>query len=98
MRIVSACIVRVSRNTPPCASTQRPNTDASVLTEADEAYMIGKRGQYTPVQAYLAIDEIVKIAVLHGVNMIHPGEHFPLDDPTHPCGPLLTGYRLWFPL
>jgi len=44
------------------------------LTEADEAYMIGKRGQYTPVQAYLAIDEIIKIAVQHGVDMIHPGE------------------------
>jgi len=44
------------------------------LAEADEAYMIGKRGQYTPVQAYLAIDEIVKIAVQHGVDMIHPGE------------------------
>jgi pyruvate carboxylase len=36
--------------------------------------MIGRRGQYTPVQAYLAIDEIIKIAVQHGVNMIHPGE------------------------
>jgi pyruvate carboxylase len=44
--------------------------------KADEAYMIGKRGQYTPVQAYLAIDEIIKIAVEHGVNMIHPGYGF----------------------
>lgn len=44
--------------------------------EADEAYAIGTRGQYTPVQAYLAIDEIVKIAVTHGVNMIHPGYGF----------------------
>lgn len=41
--------------------------------EADEAYVIGKRGQYTPVAAYLAGDEIIKIAVAHGVNMIHPG-------------------------
>lgn len=38
--------------------------------------MIGKRGQYTPVQAYLAIDEIIKIAVAHDVNMIHPGYGF----------------------
>lgn len=44
--------------------------------KADEAYVIGKRGQYTPVGAYLAADEIVSIAVEHGVNMIHPGYGF----------------------
>lgn len=33
--------------------------------KADEAYVIGKKGQYTPVGAYLAIDEIVKIAKEH---------------------------------
>ena len=44
--------------------------------KADEAYMIGKRGQYTPVQAYLAQDEIIKIALAHGVQMIHPGYGF----------------------
>lgn len=43
------------------------------LIEADEAYVIGKRGQYTPVGAYLAGDEIIKIALEHGANMIHPG-------------------------
>lgn len=42
-------------------------------SEADEAYVIGKRGQYTPVGAYLAGDEIIKIAVEHNVQMIHPG-------------------------
>jgi len=41
--------------------------------KADEAYVIGKRGQYTPVGAYLAGDEIIKIALQHGVQMIHPG-------------------------
>lgn len=41
--------------------------------EADEAYEIGARGQYTPVGAYLQMDEIIKIALTHGVNMIHPG-------------------------
>jgi pyruvate carboxylase len=45
-------------------------------TEADEAYVIGKRGQYTPVGAYLAGDEIIKIAVEHDVQMIHPGYGF----------------------
>ncbi|EMC91496.1 hypothetical protein BAUCODRAFT_28589 [Baudoinia panamericana UAMH 10762] len=47
--------------------------------KADEAYVIGKRGQYTPVAAYLAIDEIIKIAKDHvsqDVNMIHPGYGF----------------------
>ena len=46
------------------------------ITEADEAYVIGTRGQYTPVQAYLQIDEIIKIAIAHDVNMIHPGYGF----------------------
>ncbi|OOF97870.1 hypothetical protein ASPCADRAFT_205146 [Aspergillus carbonarius ITEM 5010] len=44
--------------------------------KADEAYMIGHRGQYTPVGAYLASDEIVKIALEHGVHLIHPGYGF----------------------
>jgi biotin carboxylase len=35
--------------------------------------MIGHRGQYTPVGAYLAGDEIIKIAQEHGVHLIHPG-------------------------
>lgn len=44
--------------------------------KADEAYVIGKRGEYTPVAAYLAQDEIIKIAKEHGVQMIHPGYGF----------------------
>ncbi|KAI0136255.1 pyruvate carboxylase [Xylariales sp. AK1849] len=44
--------------------------------KADEAYVIGKRGQYTPVGAYLAGEEIVKIAKEHGAQMIHPGYGF----------------------
>lgn len=44
--------------------------------KADEAYQIGKKGQYSPVQAYLAMDEIIKIAKAHGVQMIHPGYGF----------------------
>ncbi|KZM23193.1 Pyruvate carboxylase [Ascochyta rabiei] len=44
--------------------------------KADEAYEIGQRGQFTPVGAYLAGDEIIKIAVEHNVNMIHPGYGF----------------------
>ncbi|KAJ5895243.1 Pyruvate carboxylase [Penicillium taxi] len=44
--------------------------------KADEAYMIGHRGQFTPVGAYLAGDEIIKIAQEHGVHLIHPGYGF----------------------
>ncbi|KAI8088720.1 pyruvate carboxylase [Halteromyces radiatus] len=44
--------------------------------KADESYQIGQLGQYTPVAAYLAQDEIVKIAKERGVSMIHPGYGF----------------------
>lgn len=44
--------------------------------KADEAYPIGKKGEFSPVQAYLQIDEIIKIAKDHGVSMIHPGYGF----------------------
>ena len=44
--------------------------------KADEAYIIGKLGQFTPVGAYLASDEIVRIAKEHNVDMIHPGYGF----------------------
>lgn len=44
--------------------------------KADEAYPIGEKGQFSPVQAYLQIDEIIKIAKEHGVDMIHPGYGF----------------------
>ncbi|PGG97068.1 pyruvate carboxylase [Polytolypa hystricis UAMH7299] len=44
--------------------------------KADEAYVIGTRGQYTPVGAYLAGDEIIKIALQHDVQLIHPGYGF----------------------
>ncbi|KAI0759632.1 Pre-ATP-grasp domain-containing protein [Irpex lacteus] len=41
---------------------------------ADEAYQVGKR--LTPVGAYLAQDDIIHIALEHGVDMIHPGYGF----------------------
>ncbi|CCH46318.1 pyruvate carboxylase [Wickerhamomyces ciferrii] len=44
--------------------------------KADEAYAIGYKGQFSPVQAYLQIDEIIKIAKEHNVDMIHPGYGF----------------------
>ena len=75
MRTASACTGKVST-----AYEIERNKDCTNETlqhvEADEAYVIGKRGQYTPVGAYLAGDEIINIAKQHGVNMIHPGYGF----------------------
>ena len=36
--------------------------------QADEAYQVG--AGLSPVQAYLAIDDIIRIALEHGVDMI----------------------------
>ncbi|CAG8509825.1 4668_t:CDS:10 [Acaulospora morrowiae] len=44
--------------------------------KADEAYQIGNPSSYSPVAAYLAQDEIIRIAKLRGVSMIHPGYGF----------------------
>ncbi|KAG8693483.1 pyruvate carboxylase [Ceratobasidium sp. 395] len=41
---------------------------------ADEAYQVG--AGLTPIAAYLAQDDIVRIALEHGVDMIHPGYGF----------------------
>ncbi len=43
-------------------------------TKADESYLIGK-GK-SPVEAYLAMDEIIQLAVKKGVDAIHPGYGF----------------------
>jgi pyruvate carboxylase len=43
-------------------------------TKADEAYLIGKNKG--PIDAYLAIDEIIKLAQKKGVDAIHPGYGF----------------------
>ncbi|KAF9523056.1 hypothetical protein CPB83DRAFT_863535 [Crepidotus variabilis] len=42
--------------------------------KADEAYQVGKG--LTPVAAYLSQDDIIRIALEHGVDMIHPGYGF----------------------
>ncbi|EIW66026.1 pyruvate carboxylase [Tremella mesenterica] len=42
--------------------------------KSDESYIIGKG--LTPVAAYLAQDEIIRIALEHNVDMIHPGYGF----------------------
>lgn len=41
------------------------------ISQADEAYRVG--AGLTPVGAYLAQDDIIRTALEHGVDMIHPG-------------------------
>lgn len=48
-------------------------------TKANESYLIGdKKG---PVEAYLNIDEIIKLALKKGVDAIHPGYGFLSENP-----------------
>ncbi|KRQ89834.1 pyruvate carboxylase [Bradyrhizobium valentinum] len=47
--------------------------------KADEAYQIGKgRG---PLEAYLSVDEIIKVAREHAIDAIHPGYGFLSESP-----------------
>lgn len=57
------------------------NEDRNSLfrTKADESYLIGKN--IGPVEAYLNIDEIVKLAKKKGVDAIHPGYGFLSENP-----------------
>lgn len=48
-------------------------------TKADESYQIGKNKG--PIEAYLSIDEIIKIAIKKGVDAIHPGYGFLAENP-----------------
>ncbi|MEE8433657.1 MAG: pyruvate carboxylase [bacterium] len=47
--------------------------------KADEAYLVGK-GK-SPVEAYLDIEGIIRLAVLHDVQAIHPGYGFLSENP-----------------
>ena len=47
--------------------------------KADEAYQIGTPGH--PVQAYLSVDEIMKVAVSAGVDAVYPGYGFLSENP-----------------
>ncbi|OLS03963.1 2-oxoglutarate carboxylase small subunit [Tissierella creatinophila DSM 6911] len=48
-------------------------------TKADESYLIGKNKG--PLEAYLSIEEIIKIALKKGVDAIHPGYGFLSENP-----------------
>ena len=47
--------------------------------KADEAYLIGNPGH--PLRAYLAIDEIMRVAKLSGADAIYPGYGFLSENP-----------------
>lgn len=48
-------------------------------TKADESYLIGKNKG--PLEAYLSIDDIIKIAIKKGADAIHPGYGFLSENP-----------------
>lgn len=48
-------------------------------TKGDESYLIGKNKG--PIEAYLNIDEIIKLALKKGVDAIHPGYGFLSENP-----------------
>ncbi|NBN65959.1 pyruvate carboxylase [Pannonibacter tanglangensis] len=47
--------------------------------KADEAYQVGKG--LGPIEAYLSIDEIIRVAKLSGADAIHPGYGFLSESP-----------------
>jgi len=60
--------------------------------QADEAYQVGKG--LTPVAAYLAQDDIIRIALEHGVDMIHPGY---VVSPVLPAPSPYSLPQIWLP-
>lgn len=57
----------------------KEDKNALFRTKADESYLIGK--SKGPIEAYLDIDEIVKLAKKKGVDAIHPGYGFLSENP-----------------
>src|SRR5262245_18370044 len=47
--------------------------------KADEAYRVGRPGE--PIRSYLDVDGIVRLAVQHGIDAIHPGYGFLSENP-----------------
>lgn len=76
IRIIRACKELGIR---AVAIYSKEDKTALFRMKADEAYMIGKgKG---PIEAYLSIDEIIKLAKKKGVDAIHPGYGFLSENP-----------------
>lgn len=71
IRIIRACQELGIRSV---AIYSEEDKNSLFRTKADESYLVGKnRG---PIEAYLNIDEIIKLALKKGVDAIHPGYGF----------------------
>ncbi len=76
IRIIRACKELGIRSVAIYSEEDR---GAIFRVKADEAYMVGK-GK-APIDAYLAIDEIITLAKKKGVDAIHPGYGFLSENP-----------------
>lgn len=71
IRIIRACTELGIRT---IAIYSEEDKNSLFRTKADESYLIGKNKG--PIEAYLDIDEIIKLAVKKGADAIHPGYGF----------------------
>lgn len=76
IRIIRACKELGIRSVAIYSEEDR---GAIFRTKADESYMVG-RGR-SPIDAYLAIDEIIDLARKKAVDAIHPGYGFLSENP-----------------
>ena len=63
--------------------------------KADESYLVGVGKK--PIQAYLDIPDIIRIAKEAGVDAIHPGYGFLSENPRLRFGLRPSRYRLYWP-
>ncbi len=71
IRIIRACAELGIRSV---AIYSEEDKNSLFRTKADESYLVGKNKG--PIEAYLNIDEIIKLALKKGVDAIHPGYGF----------------------
>ncbi|MFZ5966827.1 MAG: pyruvate carboxylase [Bacillota bacterium] len=76
IRIIRACHELGIRTV---AVYSKEDKYALFRTKADESYLIGEKK--SPIEAYLGIDEIIKLALKKGVDAIHPGYGFLSENP-----------------
>ncbi len=62
-----------------CAVYSHEERNALFRLKADESYLIGRNK--SPIEAYLDMDDIIRLAVSKGVDAIHPGYGFLAENP-----------------